>query len=79
MQINLQCPDSPLVQSLASASARALKIPNSDSNIPLFRHTHSLLHTLIGMGSAALAAVVALRVRPLVFVFTQRINNKLKK
>ena len=45
------------MQSLASTSVRMLKIPNTGSHIPLFGHT-KILHVLLGMGSAALAAAV---------------------
>ena len=36
-------------------AAKGLKIPNTGSHIPLFKQTE-ILHTLIRMGSAALAA-----------------------
>ena len=41
----------------ASTSVPTLKIPNTGSHIPLFGHTKTL-HTLVGMGSPALAAAV---------------------
>ena len=46
----------PGVQSHASTSVRTLKIPMLAA-VPLFGHT-KILHTLLGMGSAALAAAV---------------------
>ena len=56
VQTLLRCPYSPRVQSHASASVRALKIPNTCSHkIPLFGRT-KILHVLTEMGSAALAA-----------------------
>ena len=54
VQTLLRCPYSPRVQSHASKSGRTLKIPDTGSHT-LFAHTE-ILHTLIGMGSAALAA-----------------------
>ena len=54
MQTLLRCPYSPRVQSHASASVRTLKIPNTDSHTIVW--SPKLLHTLTGMGSAALAA-----------------------
>ena len=48
----------PRVQSHASTSVRTLQIPNTGSHsLPLFGHT-KILQTLIGMGSAALAAAL---------------------
>ena len=42
---------------VSSISVRTLKTPSTVSYIPLFGHT-KILHTLVGMGSAALAATV---------------------
>ena len=53
----LRCLYSPRVQSYASTSVRTLQIPNTLAAIPLSGH-RKILHTLIGMGSAALAAAV---------------------
>ena len=44
------------VQLNAGTSVRTLKIPNTGSHAIVW--THEILHTLIGMGSAAFAAVV---------------------
>ena len=46
------------MQSHAPTAVRPLKISNTGSHIPLFGHM-KILHTLVGMGSAALAAAVA--------------------
>ena len=56
MQTLSRCPYSPRVQSHTSASVRTLKIPNTGSHT-IVGHTE-ILRTLIGMGSAALAAAV---------------------
>ena len=56
MQTLLRCPYSPRVQSHTSASVRTLKIPNTGSHT-IVGHTE-ILRTLIGMGSAVLAAAV---------------------
>ena len=56
MQTLLQCPYCPHAQSHASTSVCTLKI-RTLAAIPLFGHTE-ILHTPIGMGSAALAAAV---------------------
>ena len=53
----LRCPYSPRVQLHASTSGRPLKKSQTLAAIPLFGHT-KILHTLRGMGSAALAAAV---------------------
>ena len=45
------------MQSHASTAVRTLKIPNTGSHIPVFGYA-KILHTLVGMGSAALAAAV---------------------
>ena len=68
MQTLLRCLYSPgRVQSHASTFVRTLKIykKNPLAAIPLFGHT-KILHTLIGLGSAALAASVVpyTRVKP---------------
>ena len=55
MQTLLRCLCSPHVQSHASPSVHALKITMAATQ--LFGHTVTL-HTLTGMGSAALAAAV---------------------
>ena len=52
----LRCPHSPREQSHASTSVRVKKSQTLEA-IPLFGHT-KILHTPIGMGSAALAAAV---------------------
>ena len=59
MQTLLWCPYSPSVQSHASTSVPMLKNPNTDTVtvISLFGHME-ILHALIEMGNAALAAVV---------------------
>ena len=66
----LQCPYSPHVQSHASTSVCRLKIPNTGSKTIVWTHKSQTLaaiplsgltktlHTLIRMGSAALAATV---------------------
>ena len=59
VQTLLRCPYCPRVQSHASTPARTLKIPSTGSCIPLSGHT-KMLHSLVGMGSAALAAAAAL-------------------
>ena len=58
-QTVLRCPYSLCVQSHASTSVRTLKFPNTGTvaATPLFGHS-KVLHTLIAMGSAALAAAV---------------------
>ena len=57
VQTLLRCPYSPSVPLHALTAVRTLKIPNTGSHIPLLVYTN-ILHTLTGMGSAALAAVV---------------------
>ena len=52
--LSVRCPYGPRVQSHASTSVCTYK-SQTLSAIPLFGHT-KILHTLIGMGSAALAA-----------------------
>ena len=49
---------SPCVQSYASMSVCMLTVPNTGSHTIVW--THKTLHTLTGMGSAALGAAVAL-------------------
>ena len=51
------CLYSPRMQLHASTSVCMLKLPNTGSHITLFGHA-KILHTLIGMGSAALVAAV---------------------
>ena len=52
MQTLLRCPYISRAQFV-----RTLEIPNTGSHMPLFGHT-KILHTPIGMGSAALAAAL---------------------
>ena len=66
VQTLLRYPYSSRVQSHASISVCTLEIPNTDSHIPLFGH-RKVLHTLIGMGSASLAAAVPYSKRRLQF------------
>ena len=54
VQTLLQCPDGPCVQSHAPASMHMLKLQTLAA-MPLFGNT-KILHTLTGMGSAALVA-----------------------
>ena len=61
-----RCPHSPSVQSHASTSVRALKKKNPKHWQPyccLYRHTKKTPHSLVTVGSAALAAVCLSRVR----------------
>ena len=51
------CLYSPRMQLHASTSVCMLKLPNTGSHITLFGHA-KILHTLVGMGSAALVAAV---------------------
>ena len=53
----LRCPYRPRVPLHALTAVRTLKIPNTGSHIPLLVYT-KILHTLIGVGSAGLAAAV---------------------
>ena len=63
LRVNFQCRLSygvrtaPSVQSLASTAVRTLTTPNTGSHIPLLGQK-KIAHTLMGMGSAALAAAV---------------------
>ena len=57
VQTVLLCPYSPRVQSHASTSVCTLTIPNTGSHATVW--THEILHTLTGMGGAALAAAVS--------------------
>ena len=54
---SLVSPYSPHVQSHVSTSVHTLKIPSTVSHVPLFGHM-KILHSLVGMGSAALVAAV---------------------
>ena len=58
MQTLLQCLYSRHVQLLTFTSVRMLKIPSIGSHA--FVCTHQILHALLGIGGAALAAAVAL-------------------
>ncbi len=57
MQTLWRCPYSPRVRARASTSVRTLKIPNTGNHIALFGDRKTL-HTLIGMGSAALGTAM---------------------
>ena len=57
VQTLLRCLYNPSVQWHASTSLRTLKIPNKGSHTIVWTHEITA-HTLVGMGSAALAAAV---------------------